>query len=251
WSSTTDDRWAPEIHPVGAKYVAYFTAADGTGQRAIGCASADSPVGPYTLQSAPLVTNPIGVIDPTFFADDDGRQYLIWKVAGNSSGKPTPIFLRQLAASGTAFAAGSTAIELIRNDPATYEGPVVEAPWLLKRNGTYYLFYSANNIDADYRVGVARAASVRGPYTKHAGPILGNTATWLGPGHNSSVQIDGTDYLVYHAWHATAAGGLDEALGRVLMIDRVDWVDGWPEVDDNGKPSAGARPRPGLDPDLP
>ncbi|CAN5185050.1 hypothetical protein BH11MYX1_BH11MYX1_05300 [soil metagenome] len=251
WSSTTEYRWAPEIHPVGTRYVAYFTAADGTGQRAIGCASADSPLGPYTLQAAPLVTNPIGVIDPTFFADDDGKHYLLWKVAGNSSGQPTPIFLRELAASGLAFAPGSTAVELIRNDPASYEGTVVEAPWVLERDGRYYLFYSANTIDERYRVGVARAASVRGPYIKHAGPILGNSATWLGPGHNSSVQVDGIDYLVYHAWRATSAGALDQALGRVLMIDRVDWVDGWPQIDTNGRPSAAARPRPGIDPDEP
>ncbi|MFT3695737.1 MAG: family 43 glycosylhydrolase [Kofleriaceae bacterium] len=249
WSSTTDYRWAPEIHPVGNHYVAYFTSADDTGQRAIGLATADSPLGPYTLQAAPLVTNPIGVIDPTFFADDDGKQYLIWKVAGNSSGKPTPIMMRELNAAGTAFTAGSTAIELIRNDPSTFEGPVTEAPWMLKRNGTYYLFYSGNTIDENYRVGVARAAVVTGPYTKHSGPILGNTTEWLGPGHNSSVQIDGIDYLVYHAWRATPAGALDTDLGRVLMIDRIDWVDGWPQIDGNGKPSMTPRPRPGLDPD--
>jgi GH43 family beta-xylosidase len=251
WSSSTMYRWAPEIHPVGTGYVAYFVSADGSGQRAIGTASAPAPMGPYTLQGAPLVTNPIGVIDPTYFEDDDGKQYLLWKVAGNSSGQPTPIFVRELSADGLSFASGSTAKELIRNDPSTYEGPVVEAPWMLKRNGTYYLFYSANNINQNYRVGVARASSVMGPYTKHSGPIVGNNAKWVGPGHNSSVQIDGVDYMVYHAYNSNGSGGIGSG-GRVLMVDRIDWVGGWPQIDGGaGSPSMSARPRPGTDPDAP
>ncbi|HSN29535.1 MAG TPA: family 43 glycosylhydrolase [Kofleriaceae bacterium] len=249
WSSTTDFRWAPEIHAVHGRYVAYFVSADGQGRRAIGAAVADTPLGPYTVQSSPLVTDPVGVIDPTYFEDDDGTGYLIYKFAGSSVGQPTPIYLRALRADGLAFAAGSAPIELIRNDLA-WEGPLVEAPWLVKRNGMYYLFYSGNVFDERYRVGVARAASVRGPYTKHGAPILGNNAKWLGPGHNSSVQVDGIDYLVYHAWHATPAGAPDQTRGRVLMVDRVDWgSDGWPVIDTDGTPSMSARPRPGLDPD--
>ncbi|MEO8548780.1 MAG: family 43 glycosylhydrolase, partial [Kofleriaceae bacterium] len=81
WSSTADFRWAPEIHAVGTSYVAYFVSADGQGRRAIGAASAPSPLGPYTLQATPLLTDTIGVIDPTYFADDDGRGYLIYKQA--------------------------------------------------------------------------------------------------------------------------------------------------------------------------
>lgn len=249
WSSTTEFRWAPEIHEVGAGFVAYFVSADGNGKRAIGAASASDPLGPYTVSAAPLVTDPVGVIDPTYVRDHDGTGYLIYKFAGSSVGKPTPIYLRELAPDGLSFAPGSAPIELIRND-LPWEGPLVEAPWVIEHGGSYYLFYSGNVYDQRYRVGVARASSIRGPYTKHGAPILGNNARWLGPGHNSSVTVDGIDYLVYHAWHATADGTPDQTKGRVLLVDRIDWVDGWPQIDGDGTPSMSARARPGLDPDL-
>jgi GH43 family beta-xylosidase len=247
WASGTNYRWAPEIHAVGSGFVAYFVSEDSHSQRAIGAATASSPLGPWTPQPQPLVTNTIGVIDPTYFADSNGKSYLIWKLAGNSSGVATVIYLRELTADGLSFASGSSQIELIRNDPTTWEGAVVEAPWLIAHDGTYYLFYSGNYINQNYRVGVARASTVTGPYTKHGAPILGNNTTWVGPGHNSSVQIDGVDYLVYHAYEASSSGGTSGS--RVLMVDQIDWVNGWPQIH-NGSPSTTMQPRPGTDPDL-
>jgi GH43 family beta-xylosidase len=248
WSASDSYRWAPELHPVGDTIVAYFTAADGDGQRAIGAAVADSPLGHYTVGSAPLLTNPIGVIDPSFFRDDSGKQYLLWKLAGNSSGQPTPIYLRELRADGLAFAPGSSAVELIRNDPSTFEGAVTEAPWLVKHDGTYYLFYSGNYIDENYRVGVARASAVKGPYSKHSGPILGNNATWVGPGHGAVTHAGDSDYFVYHAWHNDGSGGTGSG-GRLLMVDRIRWKsDGWPAIG-GGSPGTGLMARPTGDPD--
>jgi arabinan endo-1,5-alpha-L-arabinosidase len=249
WSANDMYRWAPELHRVGDTFVAYFTAADSTGQRAIGAAVADTPLGPYTVGSAPLLTDPIGVIDPSFFRDDDGKQYLLWKLAGNSVGQPTPIYIRELRADGLGFASGSSKVELIRNDPNSFEGPVTEAPWLFEREGTYYLFYSGNYIDARYRVGVARATSVKGPYVKHEGPILGNNATWVGPGHGAVTQAGGADYFVYHAWPTTASGGIDESRGRLLLVDRIRWsASGWPVIGE-GTPGTGLQSRPTGDPD--
>jgi GH43 family beta-xylosidase len=248
WSASGDYHWAPEMHPVGDKIVAYFTAADGNGQRAIGTAVADSPLGHYTVGSAPLLTNSIGVIDPSFFKDDSGKQYLLWKLAGNSVGQPTPIYLRELRADGLGFASGSSAVELIRNDPSTFEGAVTEAPWLVKHEGTYYLFYSGNYIDESYRVGVARASSVKGPYTKHSGPILGNNGSWVGPGHGAVTHAGDSDYFVYHAWHNDGSGGTGSG-GRLLMVDRITWKsDGWPAIG-NGSPATGIMARPTGNPD--
>lgn len=250
WSSGTKYHWAPEMHRVGDHIVAYFTAADGTGQRAVGAAPAKEPLGPYTMQDGPLVTNPIGVIDPNFFHDKDGSNYLLWKVAGTSSGKPTPIFIRKLGPRGLGFAANSKAIELIRNDPDTWEGSTTEAPWLIERGGTYYLFYSGNFINERYRVGVARASSVTGPYEKLGTPILGNNKTWVGPGHIAIAQVDGLDYMIYHAWPTKADGTRDVSRGRLLLVDRIHWGDdGWPTIAKSGKPSTGLLPGPGIDPD--
>ena len=251
WSATDKYHWAPEIHRVrDDRVVAYFTAADGKGQRALGAAFASSPLGPFEVGSNPLLTNSIGVIDPNFFKDpDSGTNFLLWKVAGTAVGKPTPIYIRRLGPGGMGLVQGASATELIRNSPGTWEGTTTEAPWLIKRNGWYYLFYSGNFIDERYRVGVARSKNVLGPYTKHNGPILGNNKTWVGPGHQAVTTVDGIDYLVYHAWAVKADGTRDTSKGRLLMVDRIEWVNDWPQIGDNGTPSSGLLPGPGVDPD--
>lgn len=250
WSATSKYRWAPEIHQIGDGFVAYFVSADGGGQRAIGAAPADDPLGPYTMEGKPLLTGSIGVIDPNFFRTKGGNNYLLWKVAGTSVGQPTPIYIRKLGPRGLGFASGSKAIELIRNDPSSWEGSTTEAPWLIAHGGMYYLFYSGNAIDARYRVGVARASNLTGPYTKLGHPILGNNKTWVGPGHNAIAQVGGMDYIIYHAWPTKADGTRDTSRGRLLMVDRIHWgQSGWPSIGDDGTPSATLQPAPGADPD--
>ncbi len=230
WSANGGRNWAPEIHEVGGKYIAYFTAVNGANVLSIGAASATSIEGPYTDRGGPLVEHPQGVIDASFFEDSDGTRYLLYKIDGNSVGQPTPIFIRKLAANGLSFAAGSTAIEILRNAPATWEGGVVEAPWLVKHDGSYYLFYSGNVYDHRYRTGVARATAVTGPYTKRGTPILANNARWVGPGHGSVVPSGDAMYFVYHAWAANAAGTAGPG-GRRVLVDRIAWgADGWPAI---------------------
>jgi beta-xylosidase len=53
-------------------------------------------------------------------------------------------------------------------------GVIVAGPWMLFRNGTYYLFYSGGEgtWDPTYAVGVARSPNVNGPFVKACGPIL-------------------------------------------------------------------------------
>jgi GH43 family beta-xylosidase len=233
WSANGNRNWAPELHAVGAGYVAYFAAADASDHLAIGAAWATSPLGPFTDVGAPLVQDALGVIDATYVRDVDGRAYLIYKIDGNSQGKPTPIYARELAADGRSFAPGSHATQLLVNDPGTWEGGVIEAPWLVRHDGSYYLFYSGNVYDARYRTGVARASSLLGPYEKHGAPILANNATWVGPGHGSVVTVGDADYFVYHAWAAT-----DMTRGRQVLLDRIVWENGWPRIAD-GTPGTG------------
>jgi len=244
WAANGFRNWAPEIHAVGDDFVAYFTSVNGADTLSIGAAYASSPTGPFTDIGAPLVEHPAGVIDASFFQDDDGSRWLLDKVDGNAQGNPTPIRIRQLAADGRSFAPDSAPQQILVNNSGSWEGGVVEAPWLVKRNGTYYLFYSGNVYDERYRTGVARASSLLGPYEKHAGPFLQNNATWVGPGHGSVIVVGGLDYFVYHAWHNNGSGGNNTALGRHVLVDRIDWADGWPVIHD-GSPSRTPVPWPG------
>jgi len=244
WSANGGRNWAPEIHEVDGRFVVYFTAVNGANVLSIGAASSDSPTGPFTDRGGPLVEHPQGVIDASYFRDVDGKQYLLYKIDGNSVGQPTPIYLRELTADGLSFAPGSSQVELIRNAPATWEGGVVEAPWLIERSGTYYLFYSGNVYDYRYRTGVARASSVAGPYEKRGGPILANDASWVGPGHGSVVPVGDRLYFVYHAWHNNGSGQHDGSRGRVILVDEITFADGWPRIHD-GTPSEGLMAWPG------
>lgn len=234
------DFWAPEIHKVGSQYLAYYTARHQDGRLSIGAATANTAQGPFTDIGQPLVHDgAMGMIDATHFTAADGTHYLVWKADGNAVGKPTPIYGQALSADGKALVGGR--VTLMTNDLA-WEGGVVEAPWVVRKDGMYYLFYSGNAYyNGTYAVGVARASSPLGPYTKAGAPILKTTSAWVGPGHCSVIDTPaGNSYMVYHAWQAGHVNGPGD--GRLLLVDAIVWSGGWPAVPE--APSLGSRPMP-------
>jgi GH43 family beta-xylosidase len=228
------DFWAPEIHRVGTGYIAYYTARHADGKLSIGAATGPSAVGPFTDIGVPLVhDSAMGMIDATVFTDTAGIRYLVWKADGNAVGQPTPIYGQQLSADGRALV--GTRRTLISNNLA-WEGGVVEAPWVVARDGYYYLFYSGNAYyNSTYAIGVARATSPLGPYTKLGAPILKSASGWIGPGHGSVVTSpSGTSTMVYHAWNSGQTA-------RVMLVDPIIWSGGWPSMPE--APSITSRPR--------
>lgn len=221
---TKGDYWAPELHRVKDRYVAYYTARHQDGRLSIGAATATDPLGPYTDLGAPLVQEPgMGAIDASYFQATDGTPYLVWKIDGNAAGKPTPIYGQKLAADGLSLT--GTRTELITNDLA-WEGAVVEGPWVIHEGEYYYLFYSGNSYaNQTYAVGVARATNPMGPYTKRGNPILVSNSRWVGPGHCSVVRGPRGDWqMVYHAWPEPRDSG------RLMLVDPIRWADGWPSM---------------------
>jgi beta-xylosidase len=184
----------------------------------------------------------LSAIDASYVEDDVG--WLVYKINGNASDQPTPIFIRELTADGLSFAPGSTAVQLIVND-LDWEGGVVEAPWITRHDDMFYLFYSGNVYDERYRTGVARSSVVTGPYAKHGDPILGNNERWVGPGHGSVVAVGDLAFFFFHAWTNAGGGVNDEDAGRQGLADRIEWVDGWPRIHD-GSPSRTWQPWPGT-----
>ena len=238
WAS--DDFWAPEIHAVGDHWIAYFSARDAAdGSLAIGAATGPTSLGPFTDIGHPLVHDPHpGVIDAHHFEAPDGTQYLLYKIDGNATGIPTPIYAQPLAADGITLVGART--ELIRNDQA-WEGSLVEGPWMIFESGSYYLFYSANAYASTrYAIGVARASSPLGPFTKASAPILVSNGAYGGPGHGSVVRGPGGEWVhVYHAWEAAHVGA---APGRLDLVDRIGWSGGWPHM--YGAPTPRSQPLP-------
>jgi len=234
----TSDFWAPEIHKVGSHYVAYFSARDQGGVLSVGAASASSPLGPFTDIGHPLIHDPnMGLIDASEI-DANGTPYVLWKEDGNAVGKQTPIHAQKLAPDGLSLVGGAST--LITNDQG-WEGALVEGPFMIAHGGSYYLFYSGNAYaGASYAIGVARASSPLGPFTKAPGPILTTRGAWAGPGHCSVVDTPAGDtYMVFHAWESGSVGG---GPGRLVLTDAVSWSNGWPGVP--LAPSRTTRPMP-------
>lgn len=222
------DFWAPEIHRVGARWVAYFSARNSAdGSLAVGAATGPTALGPFTDIGRPLVHDPNpGVIDAHHFLAPDGTQYLLYKIDGNAVRAPTPIYAQRLGADGVSLVGART--ELIRNTEP-WEGALVEGPWMIFENGFYYLFYSANAYASTrYAVGVARSRSPLGPFVKASEPILTSNAAYGGPGHGSVVRGPRGEWVhVYHSWLGGRVGGDP---GRLILADRITWSGDWPHM---------------------
>lgn len=237
WAS--GDFWAPELTSGPDGVYVFYAARKKDGPLCVAVADAPSPRGPYT-DHGPLVCQSDGSIDPSVVRDEHGHPFLVWKEDGNSIRKPTIIWAQPLTSdllhlTGTPF-------ELIRNDPDTWEGAVVEGPYILRHNGWFYLFYAGNSCcgaACHYAEGVARARRLTGPWIKDpANPIIRPNHAWLCPGHGTAVTTpSGKDYFLYHAYPAAAS----VYLGRESVLDRIDWSpDGWPTVNNGTGPSGDA-----------
>jgi hypothetical protein len=241
--------WAPDIRYVDGQYRLYYvvTETDETGEpndNAIGVATSDSPTGPWTDSGDPVVGprrggagepgNFLWTFDPHHVVGPNGTEYLFY---GSYYGG---IHVTELTDDGTE-ATGSPTQVAIDNK---YEGAYV-----VQRNGWWYMFVSSANCCAGpttgYSVHVGRSRDLRGPYVDREGvplnqsraggtPVLApNGNRWIGTGHNAVVtDLAGQDWTVYHAIdrsdpYLTGTDGINE---RPMLIDRLDWIGGWPTV---------------------
>jgi xylan 1,4-beta-xylosidase len=188
--------WAPEVYrdPDTRLFYLYYSS-----NMRIGVAVADTPLGPFVDRGI-LIPD---AIDAHLFRDDDGSLYLYYSYA-------PPVYVRRLTGQlrvqrmATPLQPGGDPLVLLRSERwERFLGVVgiIEGPWILKRNGTYYLMYSGNATSSvDYAIGYATADSPLGPFTRFSGnPVLTRGGGILGPGHNSVVEApDGSLVIVYH-----------------------------------------------------
>lgn len=178
-----------------------------------------------------------GIIDPSFFYDEDSRQhYLLYKPDSNYIFKDTSIFIRPLKPTGLGFEGPGVKITQGGKEIET----LIEGPEMIKRNGYYYLFFSSGSwAKTSYRVYVVRSKNVNGPYEGKRLVLSGREGgKFEAPGHGSVVRVNDKDYYVYHAWARDR-----RELGRLPLIDRIYWHNGWPLVN-NGHPSEGNHYKP-------
>lgn len=253
YAAPTAGLWAPEIDYFDGTYYLFFGVTDVAdayspepgcgGDNAIGVATAPSAAGPWTF-SDDLVVEPrragpgcnfFWTFDPEVIRAEDGTDYIYY---GSYYGG---IFARELDLAGlTAVGAPETQVTIANR----YEGAEV-----VFRDGFYYLFVSATDCCrgplTGYSVFVGRSSSPTGPFVDREGvsllagrvggtPVISmNGNAWVGIGHNTVFQdVNGGWWTAYHAVDREDPYLAGEVgfTKRPVLLDPLDWPDGWPTV---------------------
>jgi len=204
WAAKFNANAAQAIYRNG-KYYFYISPWSGLadGGDCISVVVSDSPCGPFKdALGKPLISpsetkyNPHlwEDIDPTVFIDDDGQAYLYW---GNNS-----LYCVKLNEDMISYSGEIITFDI--KDKAAFGSDYEEAPWLFKRNGTYYLFYAAHIPEAIY---YARSNSPLGPW-KYGGVIMKGMAQGCNGNHPGVIQYKRNWYLFY--FNQDLPGGHDK-----------------------------------------
>ena len=227
--------WAPEVTYENGRFLMYYSVGNEKRMH-IRVAVADDPAGPFT-DSGHQLTDAEFAIDPHVFVDADGARWLFYATdflthTHIGTGTVCDLMLDPFTLARASRAVTRARFDWQVYDPARAEkGGVrwhtVEGPFVLRRKNLYYQMFSGGNWQ-NLTYGVSYAVSeriARADEWEQAAdgervlPILRTIPERvIGPGHNSVVR--GPDnvqlFCVYHRW--------DGEHGRVLAIDRLDWV---------------------------
>ncbi|MBQ9362823.1 MAG: family 43 glycosylhydrolase [Bacteroidaceae bacterium] len=243
--------WAPDIiqwH--GRWWMAYSCSTFGRNGSAIGLLSSRSLGGNIWKDEGCIVTSRENrdnwnAIDPNFVIDEaTDTPWLVWGSFWDG------IQLARLD-STMHIAQGVKPRTIARrhapNDKPSEPNPTskfagtnaVEAPFIFKHGGYYYLFvswdYCCRGAQSNYRVAVGRSKNIDGPYLDRTGRDMvngggnlfleGDKKEWEAAGHCAAYTFDGRDIFICHGYSASRNGA-------ALLIQRqISWTaDGWPEV---------------------
>lgn len=240
--------WAPDvIYHNGLYHIFYSCSAFGKNTSAIGHATTptldrEDPRFEWTdhgmvIQSVPN-RDSWNAIDPNIIIDEKGTPWMsfgsFWdgiklvRLTGDLNAVAEPqewysISRRQRSVNVKAEDAGDGA---------------VEAPFIMKHGGYYYLFvsfdYCCRGLQSDYKVAVGRSKNVCGPYLdrdgksmEHGGGtiLVKGNKDWAGIGHCAAYEFDGKSYFIAHAYSVKEDGA------PKLIIREIKWTsDGWPDI---------------------
>ena len=182
-------------------------------------AVSENPDGPF--ECIGYIKGIPSTIDPCLFVDDDSEAYIFTSGQGHGGwgaklkrdnwleldGEMTP-----MAGEGGDEKAGFDDFH--------------EAPYMIKRNGIYYLLHSDNN-SLNNRLRYSTAQNPLGPFTKKG--IFMN-AHGHDTHHNSLVEFNGKWYSFYHTGDFSAAGNLRSVCYDEVIFDadgNIEVVNTW------------------------
>lgn len=240
--------WAPDIsYYQGGYYLYYSVSAFGKNTSIIGLATnktldANDPDYKW-IDHGKVIQSVRGrdlwnAIDPNLIWDDANQPWLtfgsFWsgiklvKLENN---------LKEIAEPQQWYTIAKRERSFKTSDPDPGEG-AIEAPFIFKKNGFYYLFVSfdfcCRGEESTYKMMVGRSGTVEGPYIDKEGLrmdmgggtlVLKGNKDWYGVGHNAAYSFDGKDYLVFHGYDAHDKGK------PKLIIKEMKWDnDYWPII---------------------
>lgn len=194
--------YAPEV----IYWNGYFYMVTSPGGKGHYVLKSDRPTGPFTVET----TNVGMSIDGSIFIDDDGKWYFYYAGRNGIRGRemPTPLtFGAERVLSGTSM------------------NHWTEGPFLLKRNGTYFMTQTGNHLmSKGYRIhySVSKDGPLGKFVTPYNNPIIINTENGFhGLGHSSTVLGPDLDsyYIVYHNNKNPVAPGIGH--DRYFNIDKL------------------------------
>ena len=226
------DLWAPDISSFGGKFHLYYSGSTfGSNKSCIGHATRDAmATGSWTDQGSATLCSNVGTtdnwnaIDPNVVLDTAGTPWLVFGSFWSG--------LKIVQLNATGVRVGTTVTDIAARPS---KGGALEAPFMVRRCGYYYLFMSWDKCcvgaDSTYNIRVVRGTSVTGPFSDKAGTaalqgggtlVTEGDATWAGPGHEAVLFVGAKAYLVYHAY-AKSNGS------PTLRIAELAWdASGWP-----------------------
>jgi arabinan endo-1,5-alpha-L-arabinosidase len=241
--------WAPDVlFHNGQYYLYYSVSAFGKNTSAIGVAT-NKTLDPtakdfkWTDHGIVIQSQPNrdlwNAIDPNISFDENGTAWMVfgsfWD--GMKLVKLDPSLLKIAEPQDWhTVARRERSFQLADKNPGD---AAIEAPFIFKKNGWYYLFvswdYCCRGMESTYKVVVGRSKTIEGPYFDMEGQnlfygggslVIKGNKDWNGVGHCSAYTFDGKDYLFFHAYDAS-----DEGKSK-LKIKPINWsADGWPMVE--------------------
>lgn len=227
YTNGSNQLWAPDLSFHNGQYYLYYAASTfGSNHSAIFLATSPSgSSGSWTNQGLVIETTAssnYNAIDPNLIVDGSGQW---WLTLGSFWTGIKEIQLNP----GTGKRLDTTVRAVAQRPGST----AVEAPFLFRHGGFYYLWVSfdlcCRGASSTYRIMVGRSTSVTGPFTDRNGTALtagGGTQVLAahgsvhGPGHQAVISdVDG-DVLFYH-YYANNGSSL---LGiNLIGYDSADW----------------------------
>lgn len=205
--------WAPAIRYHEGEFYIYY----GMPDEGIFMVKTKDALGKW--EKPVLVLEGKGLIDPCPFWDENGKAYIVHGYAKSRIGFKSFLGIFQVSADGK---------KAIGEDHILYNGletqPTIEGPKVYKRDGYYYIFAPAGSVKTGWQT-VLRGKSIYGPFEEKI--VLKQGSTEINGPHQGALvdTINGDEWFVHFQ---------DRGMyGRIVHMQPVHWVDGWPVMGQN------------------